>query len=138
MDLSPIIARLVAATSGFKQIGALADLAAADGVLIVAPAAYVVPLGESPSEDLTVDNPPQQLVIVSFSVILVLANRRDSSGEKALADLQAWRDKIKAALYGWEISSSMHDPILYQGGQLIRFADGVLWWADEFSTRTFY
>ena len=138
MDLSPILTRLKEQTAGFLKIGALADLAAADGSLVVPPAAFVMPMGETPSPDLTIDAPPQQTVTVTFAIILVLASRRDSSGEKALADLQAWRDQIKDSLYGWEMSPSMHDPMLFHGGQLLRFDDGLLWWSDEFSTRTFY
>lgn len=137
MDFSSIIARLKSQTSGFRQIGGLADLEATDKTLVAPPAVFVAPVSETPSDNLVIDG-TNQIVEVRFSVILALSNQRDASGAQSLDDLNDRRSQIRAVIYGWEINPTTCDPILFCGGKLLKFSDGLLWWGDEFSYKTFY
>ena len=132
MNLASVIARLKAQLTAFRQIGGAADLEAVDGAASVAvPAAFVLPLSERAGQVAHLSGAPQQ-IDVRFLVVLVISNRRDATGAAALNDLQARRDQVLAALRGWKPTGALAAP-MWQGGDVMRFADAQLWWGDEFA-----
>ena len=137
MDIDLIIARLTATLTGFKAIGGAADLDAAIGGAVAVPAAFVIPLADSaqPSRMVGVH---EQLIDQAFGVVLVAANRRDTTGAAALAELKALRLQVRAALAGWAPTPEGL-PVQISGGRLLRLdGDGRLWWSDEFTLQTYY
>lgn len=137
MDLDLVIDRLKATMSGFKAIGGAADLGAAMGGAVTAPAAYVIPLADSaqPSQLIGVH---EQLVTQAFGVILVVSNRRDATGAAALGELAPLRTQVRAALAGWAPTAEGL-PVQMTGGRLLSLdGDGRLWWSDEFTLQTYY
>lgn len=132
MDLSLILARLKDQLTGFKQIGASADLDAAIEGAVAMPAAFALPLAESAGPNGTLGI-TRQRISQAFGVVLVVSNRRDAQGAAALNDLAALRLQLRQALLGWAPHATTGEPVLYTGGRLLRLdGDGRLWWIDEF------
>lgn len=136
MDLDPIIARLAGQLTGFKVVGGAADLDAILRGPVPTPSAYVIPMTEAaPPNELI--GAFEQAVTVNFGVLLAFANRRDASGAAAVSGLKALRDQIAAALLGWVPDAANGEPVNFTGGRLLRFDEGLLWWADEFRVKTY-
>ncbi len=140
MDLTPILARLedqlMGQPGGFKKIGGAADLEAIGNGVVPTPACFVVPMRESADDNATFGQ-FEQRVTVGFSVVLAASNRRDATGAAALAGLEPLRRQIKAAIVGWAPEADFGEPVHFSGGSLLSFADGLLWWADEFRVVTY-
>jgi hypothetical protein len=136
MDLSPILARLKTKLTGFKAVGASADIDAIANGVVPVPACYLIPRSES-AEDSELIGGFEQTQAVGFSIILVAANLVDPTGAAALAGLEALRNKIKGALLAWAPEPEVGEPIRFAGGELIKFEDRRLWWADEFRVTTY-
>lgn len=131
-DLEPYVTRLKDQLVGWSNVGGAADLQAIEGGYIKPPGAFIVPMGDMPS-----DNPLYgefvQHVLVKFGVVLVVANLADTSGSSALTDLARRRDEVRAALQAWSPDGSFGDA--QRGpGALLQFTDGLLWWMDEYRT----
>lgn len=129
-DVAPYISRLVAQLDGWAQIGGAADLEAIEGGIITPPAAFLVPLGESPTSapfagDFT------QHVIVKYGAVLVISNQSDARGEAAVSELTLRRREIRDVLVKWSpdptLGYSQRGP-----GSLLKFGDGLLYWMDEY------
>jgi hypothetical protein len=137
MDLDLIITRLKATLTGFKAIGGAADLDAAIGGAVAVPAAFVIPLADSASPNGMIGF-HEQLITQAFGVVLVAANRRDTTGAAALTDLNALRRQVRDALAGWAPTPE-GEPVEIVGGRMLQLdGDGRLWWIDEFSLQTYY
>jgi hypothetical protein len=137
MDVSFVITRLAAQLTGLKKIGGSADLDAAAKAAPPTPSMFVMPLAESgkPGGTTAVYRQP---MLLEFSVISVVANQRDATGNAALADLVALRTQLKAALIGWVPNTEDGEPVEFIGGRLLQFDDGRLWWADQFRLASYY
>lgn len=138
MQLSNVVTRLRTALVGqVKSVGGSADFdAAADGA-VATPAAFVMPISESAEENAYVSGLVSQRVQVEFAVLLVVSNRRDATGEAAMADLATLRQAVRASLLGWVPDPDSGSLMQYSSGRLLRLDDGRLWWADQYRVHTF-
>lgn len=139
MDVAPIIARLKAQMpTGWVTIAGAAELnAAIDAVAPGVPAAYVVPLAEvAAAPDLAGIH--EQRIERAFGVVMVVANQQDPRGDAAATQLETKRLAVRAALLGWAPDSSNGETVFFTSGRLAQFAQGRLWWADEFGVFTTY
>lgn len=94
------------------------------------PAAYVVPLRESPGRNTRVNGPPLQEITEWVAVVTVVKKANDRTGQGANAELQAIRDDIRQVLFGF---CPMGYTALELGPSgLLSFENGVLWWQDVF------
>lgn len=137
MDLTPVISRLKAQLSGFKSIGGTVDLDSAASGTVATPSAFVMPLayrGE-PSNMLGVH---EQRITEGFAVILVVSNKRDTTGAASLDDLSPLCQQVRDALAGWVPIPADGEPVQITGGRLLGLIDGRLWWIDEFNVLTYY
>jgi hypothetical protein len=133
-DLSLVRARLKAEAPGLRIVAGAADLAALrDAPPLVLPAAYVLPLSESPGRSTSGTVLVSQRNAVRFAVVLAAANLRDARGEAAQDDLRVARESALAALIGWEPDPAI-EVIEFAAGRLVSLSDQVLWWQDEFLT----
>jgi len=131
VDVTPVIARLAQQAAGFVVVAGAADLDAAIETAPATPAAYVLPLAESAAaSDLT--PVVAQRVVMSFGVVLVVANLRDARGAAAAAALERHRAAVRQALLGWVPDAATGEPVEYAGGRLLQFRDQRLWWSDEY------
>lgn len=96
------------------------------------PAAYVFLLAENPQPNEWADI-VQQRVQAAVSVVLVVRNVGDSTGEKAMVDLDGLRKLVKSQVFGWQASPEL-DPFTRGRGELLTFRDGHVWWQDAYLT----
>jgi hypothetical protein len=139
MDVSPIIARLQAQMTGqgWVELAGVADLdSAIESVTPVAPAAYVMPLGEQASESPRLMQ-QRQTVRQRFGVVIVVSSYQDATGEAANADLSIRRKQVRDALLGYSPSATS-TPCAFASGRLLQFGGGRLWWVDEYSVSDVY
>lgn len=124
----------------FDQVGGAANVREAIGEPIHrSSVAYVVPVNERPagnSRDVDIGQPLQEMVI-TFGVVIGLKSINDSTGDKALVQLEQYRTALRNCLYGWKPSANF-EPVLLGAGDLVGFAPQGLWWIDRFTTNTWY
>jgi hypothetical protein len=136
MDMTQIINRLRDQAAGvFKSIDGAAELDAAIASAPVTPSAWAIPLAERPLDPHLADQ-SAQIVMLHFSVVICVANRRDATGAAAVQGLQPLRQAVRAALLGWAPNPDDGNAVTFTGGRLLLFADQRMWWADEFAVMT--
>lgn len=137
MDLDLVIDRLKATLTGVKSIGGAADLDAAIEGAVATPSAFVIPLAYS-AQSANFAGAHSQDIKDAFAVLLVTSNKRDGVGAAALQDLRPLRMQVRDALAGWAPDATTGEPVLITGGRLLALSSGRLWWADEFSVKTYF
>lgn len=138
LDLQPVIDRLQGAATGFKAIGASAELDGAIDGTVITPGAFVLPLAEAATAMDTLGRTSQRITQL-FGVVLCVNNRRDAKGAAALNELHPLRQQVRAALVGWIPNADTAEPVHFVAGRLMKMdGDGRLWWIDEFELIDFY
>lgn len=136
MDLGPVVQRVVDCVPAARRArfaislpAALQDAAAAGtGELWV----YVVPGTTSPERNDAAGAVMQQ-VPVSFSVVVVVKNVRDSRGDAANDQLNGLLRPLRKALQGWAPPWA-NEPIQLGRGRIAGFSDFVSVWQEDFLT----
>ncbi|RJF84872.1 hypothetical protein D3877_10370 [Azospirillum cavernae] len=128
-----VVARLKAQAPSLRLVEGLAQLAALkqNPPTNVQPAAYVVPVSETASDN-RLANGVAQRNAVTFGVVLCVTDLSDPRGVDAGDALDRARGEIRAALVGWTPEGA-DGPALFLGGETVdldRF--GALWWMDRF------
>ena len=133
ISLTPLIEHLMskpASFSGlwFRQVAGAAEYAQVRPEALPLPAAWVVRnadqvrhLGER-AENLT----------LSFDVVIAVENIRTHAPGDTDDLLLTYRQAVKTLLLGWEITPDTR-PINFDGGRVIEYTDGDLYWADRYS-----
>ncbi len=134
MQLAPIVSRLKARATSLKHVAGAANLAALKSAPARTPAAWVVPVSESASANVSASIDVVQRIRRRFGVVIAVRDVRDATGEAALdGGLAQARSEIVAALVGWSPDAES-GAIVAAGGRLLSFSSGALWWQDEFET----
>lgn len=131
--LADIAARLRDLCPSLLVVGDAAQFAAVVDQLPDTPAAYVIPLNERASANRFASGAVHQEVDAQLGVVFAVRNVTDARGAAANADLAALRAEVSAALIGWQ-PDGCSDHVLFAGGELVAFANGCLWWQDEYVT----
>lgn len=116
----------VAGAAEYKRLSESANL--------TMPAAYVIPMDDSP-DSMPNTNGYRQGLRDSIAVIVVLSNTADERGQGSITSVSAIRAELWAALLGWEPDAD-HDRLEYEGGQLIDLDRSRLYYQFEFSALT--
>lgn len=95
------------------------------------PAAYVIPMDDSPEPSIS-QNSVRQRLQETFGVIVALNNKADERGQASAKSVHAVRAELWAALLGWQ-PESRYDGVAYEGGNLLSVDRARLWWRFEFS-----
>jgi len=134
LALASIIERLrQRCGTAFRQYGGAAEFAALpDNGPNVVPAAFVVPLNETPGPN-QLETGIMQRVSCQFGVILAVRNLRDGVGGAANDELGPLRRQVKDALLGW-IAPGCDDVITLGPGRVLQLNNQVLWYQDDFMT----
>ena len=135
--LAEVEARLEVNAPTLKSVQGAAEFAAvkANPPKNRQPAAYVVPNSDSAGPNRVAVNAVRQRNQINFAVVLAIGNLRDRRGGTATRSLEALRDEVIAALLGWPPTAD-HEQVEYDGGLVIDFRDGVVWWQLDFRTAT--
>lgn len=134
LSLATVVTRLRDTCPSFRLVAGAAEVAAARNGVPAAPAAYVIPLGESSADNQVAgSHAVMQRVEHVFGVLIATRNATDGRGQAGVDDLDALKAEVRSALLGWQSDDAL-DPILFGGGQLVGFFDGFVWWQEEFAT----
>lgn len=138
MNLNPVITQLrtycpsfagrVAGSARFKRLDETVNMAL--------PAAYVIPLDDTPGERMSLNDVRQPLV-EAFAVIVAISNAPDERGQAAINSAHdTIRSELWAALLGWQPDNlqehSIYRGIEYQGGNLLDLDRARLWYQFDF------
>jgi hypothetical protein len=134
-DPDLVVARLQAQVSALRKVSGAADFAAAQAVLRQTPAAFVIETNNRATPSRTGTEVVSQETEIRFGVILAEQNLRDPLGGTAKTAMNVLRESVVGALLGWKPEAD-YDPCEYATGRLLLMNDQVLWWQDEFVTRT--
>lgn len=139
MRLRPWAERLEQADNAIRRVRSAAELASAlekgfDGKFAV----FIVPL-KDPAEPNEVDaGAHQQVVSPSFGIVYAVRDHADQHGGRGLDQLEDLREPVRALLMGWTPDPDCIEPADFVGGNVYAFADGAVWYLDEFRTGTVY
>ncbi len=133
MNLESIVDRLASEVAPLKLVGGAAKFIEAKENLPVSPAAFVIPGSETAGDNPFMAQMVEQRVGFEFVVVLAVRNLVDSKGASAVDDLEQFRKPIADALLNW-MPDGADEGCEFRGGILMDFINGVLWWADTFST----
>ena len=136
MIMSDVMTRLEAVTvpDPLRGVFGSLDFAALEGAPN-APCAFVIPIAEDARANTNATMALDQEVTDRFGVVLALRNRNDKTGASAESQLTDLRNAVRDALLNWKPSVD-YDPVEYRRGRLIDMRRGIVWWQDEFVTRT--
>lgn len=137
MKLTPIIMALRERCPSFAgRVGGAADYADLNQKANMdVPAAYVVPLEDSPEKVRGTDNEYRQVIEDNFGVVVILSNVADRRGQAAYDQVHQIRAELWRALLGWEPSDD-YGPIEYRGGDLLGQDRALMVWKFDFMAET--
>lgn len=133
ISLLPLIAHLTPEPAGFnglwfRQVGGAAEYASIRPEALPLPACWVVRHADkSDHAGLHAEN-----MTLSFDVIIAIENALSHEPGETDEMLLAYRKAVKDLLLGWEIEPDVR-PMNYEGGRVIEYTDGDLYWADRYS-----
>lgn len=132
MSLVNVVKQRLKAETSLRMVDGALELAAAlKAPSVATPAAFVVPMADRPGADAAFSGSVLQAVETTLSIVLVLDNKRDSTGSAANDELERLRGEIRKALLGWA-PDGVDSPLTAGRGQLIDLDNGRVWWGDEF------
>lgn len=101
------------------------------------PAAAVIPLTESGSDNQFATGMVSQRLTWQFGIVLAVKNVSDQTGGAAADDLETLRDSVKLAIVGWKHPDADRAAIFVRGN-LISFDNATLWWLDRYQIQSHY
>lgn len=120
---APIFAQRVAGAAEFKALS--------EKTAFGMPAAWVIPLEDSPAKP-TALNAVRQDLAEGFAVIVCLDNTLDERGQAATVSLHTVRKAVWQALLGWRPTDE-HNGVYYDGGTLMQLDRAQFWYQFEFA-----
>ncbi|MBS0370757.1 MAG: hypothetical protein JSS57_16350 [Proteobacteria bacterium] len=129
MDLSAFVDRLKAA-GAFRVVGGAAEFSAVADTAPPTPCIYALPMGERAQPNALLGAISQR-TICRIGLLIGTRNVRDASGQAAADSLSALRAAALDSVLGWQPTADA-TPVEFREGRLMRFADGVLWWQDDY------
>lgn len=96
------------------------------------PAAYVIPLDDSPGERMSL-NDVRQPILESFAVIVAIDNSVDEKGQASVySAYYTIRAELWKALLGFQPDAELYRGIEYQGSNLLELDRSRLWYQFDF------
>ena len=133
LSLTPLIDHLTPKPDGFdglwfRQVAGAAEYARLRPEALPLPACWIVRSADKVrhagerAEDTT----------FAFDVVIAIENVRTHAQGETDDALLRYRQAVKALLLGWEIETDVR-PINWEGGRVLEYTDGDLYWADRYS-----
>ncbi len=118
-----------------NRVASTAEFAAAQSAIedVAVPAAFVVPLAESVTDNQSVPKVTQYFDD-QFGVIIVVDNSADNRGQAGAEQLSDLRDSLLTALVGWR-PTAIYMPITYQGSEHLAMDAARLWYQTNFGAK---
>ena len=130
-----IAARLKNGTNSFRQIDGAADFPSAEAETKQYPAAFLIPLADTPGKNVYESGGVMQRVEIGFGVVIAIS-RRGVSGGKRLDVLLPYKQEVISKLLGWSPADGFA-PIELRPGRLMKIGDTAIWWQMGFATDSY-
>ena len=133
ISLKPLILHLTPKPAGFdahwfRKVAGAAEYASLRPEALPLPAAWVVRSADkSRHAGERADN-----LTLAFDVVIAIENARTHEAGDTDDLLLKYRLAVKTLLLGWEIMPDVR-PINFEGGRVIEYTEGDLYWADRYS-----
>lgn len=133
ISLTPLINHLTPKPAGFscvwfKQVAGAAEYAQLDVENLPLPNCWVI----RAADKVTHAGERAEDVEMSFDIVIAIANARDHRPGETDDMLLMYRQAVKKLLLGWEIEADVN-PIQFDGGRVLQYTNGDLFWADKYS-----
>lgn len=126
--------RIKGHVTGIKSVLDGTALAALNqSTTLIYPSAFVFTAGESGVDDNGLVGSTGQRRVQWIAIVIAVRNVRNPSGGEIRADMEALRNQIDAALFGWQPTEA-HEPMFFRRGAMMELKDATLWWQDEYQT----
>ena len=132
IDTSAWVNRIADLAPSLVDVGAAADLAAAQKGTVRTPSGWVL-IGTERALENPYANAVDQEVIVEIGIVIAVRNVKSPSGAPGMDALREARGEIEQAVLGWQPDDA-NDMVEYLSGSLLGFDNMVLWWMDTYST----
>lgn len=140
LDLSALRTTLAAALAPHPVAGAAEFAAIADTLVARAPTLWLMPLRETAAGNPLVGALHQQIT-VTLGLVYAVRQVQDPTGAAAADSLVSLRCTAFAALLNTVPAliagapAAHPEPLIYAGGQVLHFANALLFWQDQFTAR---
>jgi hypothetical protein len=132
LSRSPLILRLTPKPEGFaglwfRKVAGAAEFAQLRPEALPLPACWIIRAADKVkhagerAENLT----------LAFDVVIAIENARSHKPGDTDDLLLAYRQAVKTLLLGWEAAPDVR-PLKFDGGRVLEYADGDLYWADRY------
>lgn len=133
ISLTPLILHLKPAPATFqgkwfREVAGAAEYAQVDPDRIPTPTAWVV----RAADKVVHAGERAENVTMGFDVVIAISNAKTHKPGDTDDMLLIYRQAVKNLLLGWEIAPKVQ-PINFNGGRVLRYSDGDLVWADNYS-----
>ena len=137
LPLQPVIDRLKESCPSLKDVGGIADIAAAaaKGAVRASPTAMVMSLGANPYEVQEASGPLRQTIDVTIGVVIGVT-LAGANGARGLAELETPVGEVRGALFGWSHPDAVRK--FWSAGESVEDFNpetGVLLYRLDFTTR---
>lgn len=112
----------------FRKVGGAAEYARLRLEALPLPALWIVRSADSSQHA----GERAENVGVAFDAVIAIENVRSMDTGEIDDLLLQYRLAVKSRLLGWEIQPGVR-PIKFNGGRVIEYTDGDLYWADRYS-----
>lgn len=133
LSLTPLIKHLSPKPAGFaevwfKQVAGAAEYAQLDVENLPLPNCWVI----RAADKVTHAGERAEDVDMSFDVVIAIENARQHRPGETDDMLLKYRQAVKKLLLGWHIAPDVK-PIQFDGGRVLQYSNGDLFWADKYS-----
>ena len=133
LSLTPIISRLTDKPSTFndlwfRKVAGASQYAQIRPENLPKPAAWVV----RDADKVKTAGELEDLATPYFDVVIAIENKREHQPGETDDMLLAYRNAVYHLLRGWQVTPDMK-PMKWQGGRIIEYTEGDMYWADRYS-----
>lgn len=133
ISLKPLLDHLAPKPAGFdglwfRQVAGAAEFARLRPESLPLPAAWIVRAADKVQHA----GERTENVTLSFDVVIAIENARTHAQGETDDVLLKYRRAVKALLLGWEMAPDVR-PLKFDGGQVLEYTDGDLYWRDRYS-----
>lgn len=133
ISLTPLIQHLTPKPAAFaplwfRQVAGAAEFAQVRPEALPLPACWVIRAADKVSHA----GERAENVTLGFDVVLAIENVRSHTPGDTDDLLLQYRLAVKTLLLGWEIETDVR-PIQFNGGQVLEYTDGDIYWRDRYS-----
>lgn len=133
ISLKPLIQHLTPKPAGFdahwfRKVAGAAEYASLRPESLPLPAAWVVRSADKSRHS----GERAENLTLAFDVVIAIENVRSHEAGDTDDMLLKYRLAVKGLLLGWEIQPDVR-PINFEGGRVIEYTEGDLYWADRYS-----